>query len=283
MYLEIDEGFDQHPKTVRLCRVIGDVNAAQYLIRIWAWACRSAPDGDISGMEAGDIEAVARYAPADGKLYEAMTERWSAKFGPWIDVDGDSSRLHGWGERQGAAIKRMEKRAADMRALRDRRRAERDGHVASTLPERDTHVGDQTRPDQSSQDPDPLSSPLVASDPDQTRAKSNECAKSAHDWLCYFNARYWQVRGKQRGCVSDAKATANLQDQLDKQGEVERAADWEARERIVDEFLARGDPRTVEAGHKFAFFVSSFDGLRVPPDQRPKAINGKPAPMQARY
>jgi hypothetical protein len=116
MYLEIDEGFDEHPKTVRLCRVMRDVNAGQYLIRLWAWACRSAQDGDLSGMEAADVEIIAKYKKEDGKLFTALTEVWSSKFGPWIDRDGDRMVLHGWSERTGAAIKKMGE-AADAKRL----------------------------------------------------------------------------------------------------------------------------------------------------------------------
>lgn len=105
-------------------------------------------------------------------------------------------------------------------------------------------------------------------------ARSNEDAKTAHDWLTYFNARFFASKGRQRGCSSDAKATANLADLLAALPDTERAEDWEARERIVDEFLARTDQRTVEAGWKFAFFVASFDGLRLPPDKRPTVRAG---------
>jgi hypothetical protein len=118
MYLEIDEGFDSHPKTVRMCRVMRDVNAGQYLIRLWAWACRSAQDGDISGMQAPDIEAICRYRKADGKLFAALCEVWSPKFGPWIDVDGETMNLHGWGDRQGAAIAKMQRHADKMKMYR---------------------------------------------------------------------------------------------------------------------------------------------------------------------
>jgi hypothetical protein len=150
MYLEIDEGFDSHPKTVRLCRVLGDVNAGQYLIRLWAWACRSAPDGDLSGMQAEDVEAIARYKPADGKLFAALCDRWSPKFGPWIDVDGDcqSVKLHGWQERQGAAIARMTKHAEYMRSKREQRKSERETHVTLTCESRELDV--RTSPVQSS-------------------------------------------------------------------------------------------------------------------------------------
>lgn len=150
MYLEIDEGFDSHPKTVRLCRVLGDVNAGQYLIRLWAWACRSAQDGDISGMEAADVESIAKYKVSDGKLFAALTEKWSPKFGPWIDRESDRLLLHGWDERQGAAIKRMEKHAARMRDYRAGSKPKRNEHVASTCEARSMTV--QSRQDKTSTD-----------------------------------------------------------------------------------------------------------------------------------
>jgi hypothetical protein len=118
VYLEIDEGFDEHPKTVRLCRVMRDVNAGQYLIRLWAWACRSAQDGDLSGMESSDVEIIAKYKKEDGKLFTALTEVWSQKFGPWIDHDGGKMVLHGWCERTGLAIKKMEGAAQDKKLYR---------------------------------------------------------------------------------------------------------------------------------------------------------------------
>lgn len=135
---------------------------------------------------------------------------------------------------------------------------------------------DQTSPDPSASLPTHV---LEASGSDQ----SNSCAKTGYDWLSYFNARYFQVRGKQRGCASDAKASANLGDLLVAQPEAERSEDWGARERIVDEFLARADRATQEAGWKFAFFVASFDGLRIAPEKRPKQKPGQqqgPAPYR---
>jgi hypothetical protein len=109
------------------------------------------------------------------------------------------------------------------------------------------------------------SSPLE--DPDQSQPR----AKSSHDWLSYFKPRYWEIRGRQYGQgEADAKACGRLAELLDSLPVEERAEDWEARERIVAEFLARSDQRTQEAGWSFAFFASSFNGLRIPPERRPK-------------
>lgn len=215
MYLEIDEGFDAHPKTVRLCRVMGDVNAGQYLIRLWAWACRSAPDGNLSGMEAGDIEAIAKYKKADGKLFSALTERWSPKFGAWLDLDGDSLKLHGWEERTGAAISKMDKRAADMRALRDKRKRERDSTVTSQLQHGDTHVGDQTRqdqtsPDKTSQDPEPENcpeTPAASSVPVDPPLLVFPCDGEPNHWhLTQTQVDRWKELFPSRDIMADCRA-----------------------------------------------------------------------------
>ena len=117
--------------------------------------------------------------------------------------------------------------------------------------------------------PVPSGSPssLIASLPD----RSNGCAKSAHDWYEFFKARWWEVKGRQYGQGSaDAKGEGRLHEVLESLSEVERAEDWEARKRMVAEFLDKDDQRTVEAGWSFAFFVTVFNGLRVPPEKRPR-------------
>ena len=99
----------------------------------------------------------------------------------------------------------------------------------------------------------------------------NVNAKSAHDWLAYFKAKYWEIRGRQYGQgTADAKALGNFGDLLASLPVDQRAADWLARERIVAEFLNRSDARTVSAGWPFCFFATDFRGLALPPDKRPK-------------
>jgi len=266
-WIRLYVSFFTHRKTMKLRRELGTVEP---VLRLWAWAAENAQDGRLDDIGHQDLEDAIGWRGKAGRAVSCMVAA-----GFLDDVDGTLS-IHGWADKTGAGVEYLQRTRKTTAERQQRYRCSHGNASPNAKGDGQKSVGENGRIG------DPLSSP-GSSPPEADPEKSNECAKSAHDWLCYFNARYWQVRGKQRGCSSDAKATANLQDQLDKQGEVERAADWEARERIVDEFLARGDPRTVEAGHKFAFFVSSFDGLRVPPDQRPKSINGKPAPMQARY
>lgn len=102
MYLEIDEGFIGNRKTIRFCGLMQSPEAISYLIRLWTWACRSAPDGDMTGMQPFDVEMLCGYRLLDGKCYAALVE---AKF---VDVDEDGTqRIHNWGKRTGAAIQKM--------------------------------------------------------------------------------------------------------------------------------------------------------------------------------
>lgn len=113
MYLEIDEGFPGHRKTIRLCSALKNPEAAWYVIRLWTWACRSCPTGDLTGMGAYDLEIAVQYRPLDGACYAAMV---AAGF---IDeVDGQPASIHNWMSRTGAAIHRMDAAAARKKTYR---------------------------------------------------------------------------------------------------------------------------------------------------------------------
>lgn len=143
MYLEIDEGFPGHRKTLRLCSLLKNPEAGWYMIRLWTWACRSCPTGNLAGLTAYEIETAAQYRPLDGECYAAMV---AAGF---IDTDEQGPiALHGWSERTGYAIKRMEKNAAYMRKSRGKSKSNREPNVSLTCGPRDVHV--TTSPVQSS-------------------------------------------------------------------------------------------------------------------------------------
>ena len=128
-------------------------------------------------------------------------------------------------------------------------------------------------------DLDPLSNP----DPDRSNARAK--LPTASDWCAYFGERHREKTGRFYGRgEADARAIARLADLFDGAPVEQLHADWDARERIVDEFLAGAEPKTVAAGWSFSFFVAQFRGLAVPPEKRPKTLaNGKKSPMQARY
>ena len=113
MYLEIDEGFPGHRKTLRMCSILKSPEAGWYMIRLWTWACRSCPTGDLTGLSSYDIEMAAQYRALDGACYSAMV---SAGF---IDVDENGPKqIHGWMDHTGGAIKRMDEAAEAKKAYR---------------------------------------------------------------------------------------------------------------------------------------------------------------------
>lgn len=117
---------------------------------------------------------------------------------------------------------------------------------------------------------DTPSVPSVPSDPISLRAREGELGASAHDWLSFFASRWWEARGRQYGQgEADARAAARMGEVLATLPATERTADWEARGRMVEEFLSRSDKATREAGWSFAFFVAGFNGLRIPESERP--------------
>jgi len=190
MYLEIDEGYEGHRKTLRLCAIMRDPQADIYPIRLWRWACRSAPDGDLTGMEAGEIELAVRYPALDGRLYEALVKAG------FIDDDPSAKRIHNWMQRTGGAIAKMEGKAAKVRVFRAHKKKECDPetcphcaeerencsgtdpeqceNAASTTPARsgdvphrqDQSSQDQSRPDKSRPgDPDAPARVAIAAPP----------------------------------------------------------------------------------------------------------------------
>lgn len=126
-------------------------------------------------------------------------------------------------------------------------------------------------------EPDPETVSLTARGDDDGRSSGcetsgqGECPqKTAYDWRSFFASRWWQKRGRQYGQgEADAKASARLDEFLGSLPADERAKDWEARERMVQEFLGRSDRATTESGWSFSFFASGFQGLRIPPGERP--------------
>lgn len=102
MYLEIDEGFVGHRKTIRFCGLMQNQEAWSHLVRLWSWACRGAPDGDLSGMDPAEVEIAMGWRTMDGRCYAA-----AVKAGFIDELADGSKRIHNWEKRTGGAIKRM--------------------------------------------------------------------------------------------------------------------------------------------------------------------------------
>jgi hypothetical protein len=102
-------------------------------------------------------------------------------------------------------------------------------------------------------------------------AAQAEKLPTAFDWSALFSAKYFVARGQPYGRgEADAKAEGRFCAYLESLPAEQRVSDWDARIRIVTEFLTSTSPATVSAGWSFSFFVAQFRGLSIPPERRPK-------------
>lgn len=83
--------FWDHPKTVKLERRLG-IQGVKCLQMLWFWVAKNVPDGDLSHMDAEDIEIAARWDGDQGVFFETLTSL------RWIDLDGEKKCLHDWEE-----------------------------------------------------------------------------------------------------------------------------------------------------------------------------------------
>lgn len=288
MYLEIDEGFATHRKTLRFCALMMDHNAFAYILRLWTWACRSAPDGDLSGMEAMDIEIAVQYRQADGKCYAAFVKAG------FIDASGPTEppdRLHNWMSRTGGAIKKMADEAS-------RKKAWRDAHGTVKCPGKANcqicaglsadspmtvrvsaeDFSTQTSQDQTSQDQTSFKGEPAPAIPLVAIAERSESppvrAWASGEWLKLFGEAWCETyRQMAYGAGGgDAKACGSLSDLLGSLDLPSRVAAQARAPTMFAEFLADRSPESVKRRHPFAFFVTAFNGLRV--EKKPIDLGG---------
>lgn len=132
MNIDTDENFPEHPKSLRLCGLLGNPVAWAYVWKLWRWCARYEPEGDISGYTPGEIELAVGWTTMDGRFYDA-----AARAG-FIDIGTDgSARLHNWHKRQGAGLIRMEIDRTRKALSRARQEGDKDG-VARL----DTHMAE---------------------------------------------------------------------------------------------------------------------------------------------
>ncbi len=272
MYLEIDEGFIAHRKTLRICGMMQDPNAFAYLLRLWSWATRSAPRGDLRGMDPTDIEIVVQYRLMDGKCFRAMV---TAGF---IDTDADGMpvEIHNWMKRTGGAIARMAAEADRKKLYRAHKEGKCGGRGQCALcdkiiPGRAEDDSDSVR----GQSADAGESVQGRSDtdktsPDKTSQDKKEAAPApardpwpAWRWYEKFKVAWPLAHNKVAygDGDDDAKATGELEDKLNSlPGSDRMKAQAEA-----EILLARYFGIKAAAGHPWKWFVQRFNELRAGP------------------
>lgn len=98
-------GFHDHPKTIKLVRKVG-YEGAFCLTKLWCWAAINKPKGDLSGLDADDIEIAAGWNGEAGKFFDAL-------MGVWID---EEFKLHDWQDHQSWVCGAPERSAAAKKA-----------------------------------------------------------------------------------------------------------------------------------------------------------------------
>lgn len=313
MYLELDEGFPKHRKTLRLRSIMRDPKAGWYMIDLWTWACRSCPSGDLTGISAYEIEEAANYPKCDGKLCQGMIDAG------FIDVDqnGSPSSLHNWMVRTGGAIHKMSENAKNKKLFRahkdgkcDRQSCEWCNHVqgqSKDSPKTGSRTSDtdqsrpvQTSPDQSSQERESLArDPGDASTEHQApRPASSPRVRrpNGHDLVTMFGSARLEIFPETlpwntaRDKDGDAGSFAELlsDDEIVDLRETMRLA----LSKIKSGSIGWQNPEmAVNPSFAFGSWKSKFTGLREELHGRvakvakpePQQRDGKPARMQARY
>ena len=124
-WIPIEVDLPDHPKVADLENELGETTVEAYLIRVWCWAARLAPDGVTRGVSAEcSVERAARWRGNSGVLVAALVKTG------WLERSEDGLRLHNWEERAGKFLKKAEAERARWRE-RNSRRSTRGVHAES--------------------------------------------------------------------------------------------------------------------------------------------------------
>ena len=91
--LRLSTNFADHPKTIKLVRLLGD-DVIRQLLRLWGAAAIDCPDGKLRGMDIEDIEIMAGWDGEDGLFVRTLVDHG------WLDLKRKTYYLHNWAERQ---------------------------------------------------------------------------------------------------------------------------------------------------------------------------------------
>jgi hypothetical protein len=258
MYLEIDEDFPTHPKSMRIGVLLGNPVAWAYVQKLWVFACKYQKDGDLSAYSPEEIEGFVGWPAADGKFYAA-----AVKVGFIDEREGDGGRwLHNWKTRQGRWLDKME---ADRRRKAD-----------SRAPVQRTSSGqgaDKTPPVHRT-DPVPhLTSPDLTK-PNQTKVvdgvSDSDAPRNGLDLLRLFGRlweRRWSLLFVQKQW--DPKAADTL---------IDAAPDPLRRELkpAIEAFLRSDDEQYLDGKHPFQLFARDLDrfrgGASTPGRRKPREL-----------
>lgn len=140
------------------------------------------------------------------------------------------------------------------------------------------HTGDVTGP----KDLD-LGVGSGSSEPEPDRVV-DEKRPGANTWLHVFGMAWCEKYQRiTYGLPSDGKACGALDSLLERMDAGEAAAAWADRDRMIRQFLATSDPKTVESAHSFSFFVQRFVALAIGTPTAAHDRRTQPRPQTVSY
>lgn len=276
MYIELDEGYHGHRKTLRLCALMKCDTADSYPPRLWTWAARSAPDGDLTGMEPSEIELALRFRGKAGVLFDALVRAG------FIDQATDGrTAIHNWQARTGGAIVRMNDRAYRVRE----RRAHHQGRCLEHCSICAEHVPGSDQ-DQSQARPNQDQSSTGKASTDQkgvagagAHTRSNDDAEpppiepvapdrrrwTAEEWFEAYKVAWVTYRGGSYASqANDWRAIDDLRTAIRSLSVDEAVAAQARAPSMLAEYFANRDEKIADARHPWSWFVLRFNGLRFP-------------------
>lgn len=82
--------FVDHPKTLNLNSLLGDEHSLYYLVRLWAWTCKFAENGDLTKFSDDQIEQACGWRGEKSKLVSSFVQAG------FIDKTEEKMRVHDW-------------------------------------------------------------------------------------------------------------------------------------------------------------------------------------------
>ena len=256
-WLELDDRILEHPKFIRAVKLSGS-DAIHLWLGLRAYCGQLLTDGLIPNDMISEVRGPKeprRRASALATLLEVVL----------LDRVENGLMMHDYLDWSASRIEILKRRES----ARDRQRRSRGGAQAVT---RDSHDSSRAVTDPRARGSAPLRSAPLLTDPEGERGALRAAPRfvvpgtvwSGAEWLRRFGfawtAQYQQASYRDAG---DGTAERKLDALLNGIPTEELLVTQENAPRMLAEFLASSDGRTVSRRHPFSFFVQEWAGLRV--------------------
>lgn len=111
-WFAVDDAVADHPKVMDLEARLDDANAVAYVLRLWCWTHRYAPEGRIGEHIVLQLERAVRWNGAPRTLIQTMLDVGL------LDAVSGGVEVHDWAEHQGALVEKSKRDAALKRKKR---------------------------------------------------------------------------------------------------------------------------------------------------------------------